>query len=378
MNTLLRPLAIISVFLSFGINAQSLKENKRPKIQVAILLDVSNSMDGLIEQAKSQLWNMVKILGRVRCDNENPEIEVALFEYGRSTNSGYEGYVKHIAGFTKDLDQLGIELNSLTTNGGDEYCGYVMNTSLEKLNWDTSTASYKVIFIAGNESFLQGNISYTIACNKAREKGIIVNTIYCGDWKQGLAEHWNLGAECGNGSFTIINQDAKQEFIPSPYDSALYLLNNQFNDTYVYYGNAGKPRSKKMMQMDTVAHADPNDINKILNYVIVKSNRQLRNDESWDLASVYEKDSTGKLEFDKKTLPDSLQNKTDEQIQQIVSKKALERIRVRKEIDSLSKLRDLYIATEEIKRNKNTEQTLETEIEKIIRQQIIRYRMKIE
>jgi len=130
--------------------------------------------------------------------------------------------------------------------------------------------------------------------------------------------------------------------------------------------------------MDTVAHADPNDINKILNYVIVKSNRQLRNDESWDLASVYEKDSTGKLEFDKKTLPDSLQNKTDEQIQQIVSKKALERIRVRKEIDSLSKLRDLYIATEEIKRNKNTEQTLETEIEKIIRQQIIRYRMKIE
>ena len=41
------------------------------KIQVAILLDVSGSMDGLIEQAKSQLWNMVNILGRAKCEGVN-------------------------------------------------------------------------------------------------------------------------------------------------------------------------------------------------------------------------------------------------------------------------------------------------------------------
>src|ERR1044071_1051092 len=51
------------------------------KIQVAILLDVSNSMDGLIEQAKAQLWNMVTTLGRTTCNDQTvPQVEVALYE----------------------------------------------------------------------------------------------------------------------------------------------------------------------------------------------------------------------------------------------------------------------------------------------------------
>jgi len=41
--------------------------NNNPKIQAAILLDVSNSMDGLIDQAKNQLWNMVNVLSKVTC-----------------------------------------------------------------------------------------------------------------------------------------------------------------------------------------------------------------------------------------------------------------------------------------------------------------------
>src|SRR5688500_938766 len=57
----------------------------KSKIQVAILLDVSNSMDGLIEQAKAQLWNMVKVLGKANNNNVHPDIEIALYEYGRSS-----------------------------------------------------------------------------------------------------------------------------------------------------------------------------------------------------------------------------------------------------------------------------------------------------
>src|SRR6188472_661832 len=77
-----------------------------PKIQVAILLDVSNSMDGLIEQAKAQLWNMVSVMGKAKCDNQAPQIEIALYEYGRPTNDVKAGYVKQLSGFTTDLDKL--------------------------------------------------------------------------------------------------------------------------------------------------------------------------------------------------------------------------------------------------------------------------------
>ena len=193
------------------------KENATQKIQAAILLDVSNSMDGLIEQAKAQLWNMVSVMGKATCDNGlAPQIEIALYEYGRSNNDIKAGFVKQVSGFTTDLDKLSQQLFNLTTNGGDEYCGQVIYTSLKDLNWDSDPANYKVIFIAGNEDFLQGKLHYIKACDEAKQKGVIVNTIYCGDRMQGIREHWNMNAECGSGSYTNINQDAKIEDIPTP------------------------------------------------------------------------------------------------------------------------------------------------------------------
>jgi hypothetical protein len=80
--------------------------NSTATIQAAILLDVSNSMDGLIDQAKAQLWNMVSVMGKAKCNGLTPNIEIALYEYGRSTNDGTKGYVKQISAFTSDLDKL--------------------------------------------------------------------------------------------------------------------------------------------------------------------------------------------------------------------------------------------------------------------------------
>src|SRR5678816_1142174 len=86
------------------------------KIQVAILLDVSNSMDGLIEQAKTQLWNMVSVMGRAKCEGQSPQIEIALYEYGSPRNEVKSGYVKQISSFSTDLDGLSDKLFALKTN----------------------------------------------------------------------------------------------------------------------------------------------------------------------------------------------------------------------------------------------------------------------
>src|SRR5688572_27352170 len=68
------------------VTEQLIPKKTAPKIQVAILLDVSNSMDGLIEQAKAQLWNMVSVMGKATCNDAVPNIEIALYEYGRPDN----------------------------------------------------------------------------------------------------------------------------------------------------------------------------------------------------------------------------------------------------------------------------------------------------
>ncbi len=347
---------------------------EQQKIQVAILLDVSNSMDGLIAQAKSQLWNMVSVMGKAKCGNYNPSIEIALYEYGRTNNSENDGYVKQINGFITSLDSVSENLFKLTTNGGEEYCGEVIYKSIADLKWDNNPLSYKVIFIAGNEDFLQGKKQYTEGCSKAKENGIIVNTIYCGDKMQGIREHWNLGAECGQGSFTNINSNAREIEIPTPYDSIMYVLNSKINSTYVTYGAAGASNQAKQVSMDY--ENDKLSKSAGIKRANAKAQKSVYRNDDWDLVDGIEKNVKILDMLDKNTLPDSLKNKTNEEILVIVNKKATERATIQKEITTLNIQREAFITNEKKRMATNTnEQTLETEVEKIIKVQAKRFKM---
>lgn len=384
MNLLLKPaITFITswVVLSFSSPLNEKLTEAPPKtkskIQAAILLDVSNSMDGLIDQAKAQLWNMVSVMGKAKCDGETPEIEIALYEYGRDDNDAAKGYVKQLSPFSSDLDKLSQHLFSLTTHGGSEYCGQVIHTSLDELKWDTDPKSYKVIFISGNEDFLQGNVHYTLACNEAKKKGVIVNTIYCGDRLQGIKEHWNLSAECGNGNFTNINSDARPEDIPTPYDSTLITLNYQLNGTYISYGKEGTQGLALQGSMDMKNRAFSRSA--AVGRISAKADTNLYFNGSWDLVDASSDDKSILERIDMKTLPDSLRNKNKSQLKAIIAQKSIERTNIQNEIRAISAKREIYINEERAKKVKNnTDQTLETEVEKMIREQAKRFRMNIE
>ena len=355
------------------------KKPVQPKIQAAILLDVSSSMDGLIEQAKAQLWNMVSTMGKAKCDGGiSPKIEIALYEYGRSTNDIRAGYVKQLSGFTNDLDSLSKILFNLTTNGGDEYCGQVIQTSLKELKWDAAAENYKVIFIAGNEDFLQGNVLYSTSCTEAKNKGVIVNTIYCGDRMQGIKEHWNLSTECGNGSFTNINQNDKIDDIPTPYDSLIITMNGTLNQTYMAYNSYGQNKLQEVVVVDAMNSSMSTSAG--IKRTKVKGNSKIYNQSTWDLVDAREKDNNAIAKLDRKTLPDSLQKKSNDELEKMVEAKRLQRSAAQKEIETLNTKRDAYIASEKAKNanNKNNAATLEGEVEKIIKAQAKRFNMKIE
>jgi hypothetical protein len=347
------------------------------KVQIAVLLDVSNSMDGLIEQAKAQLWNMVSVLGKATCNDVTPSVEIALYEYGRPSNDVQAGYVKQINSFTSDLDEVSRNLFRLTTNGGSEYCGHVMYTSLTKLDWDANPDNYKVIFIAGNEDFLQGDISYTRACTEAMKKGVTINTIYCGDRTQGIREHWNLGGECGTGSFTNINQNAEVIDVATPYDTILFQLNIQLNGTYIGYGQAGRAAMSKQAEVDKLNY----NMNKsaAAKRVAVKGKQEIYNNSTWDLVDASRTDAEVVEKVDLNTLPENLKSKSRTELKQIVTAKSKERTTIQKEIAAVSLKRDSFIAAEKSRRTtKTSEQTLESEIEKIIRQQAKKYNLVIQ
>lgn len=375
---------VLAVFISSFIpdprveQIGSKRQEPGPKIQAAILLDVSNSMDGLIGQAKNQLWNMVNVLSKVTCNGTIPAIEIALYEYGRPENNSKDGFVKQISPFTNDLDLLFRELINLQTHGGDEFCGHVIYNSVTQLNWDSTATSYKVIFIAGNESFLQGNVSYTKACEAARKRGVVVNTIYCGNKEAGIKENWNLGAECGNGSFSNIDQNAEPLSIPTPYDTSIITLKEKLNENYIVYGYRGNHYYKSMLQSDTIAVSNLNDPTKITQWAIVKSNRALNTHSDWDLIDAYEKNPAILDTVDIKTLADSLKTKSRNELKKIVQATAAEKKRIQNEISDLAIKQEKFIRAEKEKQTGNEPQTLESEIERIIREQVKRVNMKIE
>ena len=188
----------LSFLLTFLLYSDISISNHNPDnntVQLAILLDTSNSMDGLIDQAKTQLWKIVNEMSRSKRNGISIGLNVALYEYGNDNLSSEKGYVRMVVPLTNDLDKISEELFRLKTNGGNEYCGTVISRAIKNLKWMKNNDDLKVIFIAGNEPFTQGDIDYKKACRDAISKGIIVNTIYCGEYDEGVQTNWKDGAD---------------------------------------------------------------------------------------------------------------------------------------------------------------------------------------
>ena len=66
-------------------------------------------------------------------------LRVALFEYGNIGLPASEGYIRQVVPLTDDLDNLSESLFGLTTNGGDEYCGQVIDRAVKSLDWSKAT-----------------------------------------------------------------------------------------------------------------------------------------------------------------------------------------------------------------------------------------------
>ncbi|MDR0574031.1 MAG: VWA domain-containing protein [Tannerella sp.] len=313
------------------------------KIQVAILLDTSGSMEGLINQAKSRLWNIVNTLTTLRFNGKEPEIQIALYEYGNDNLDSSNGYIRLVAPLTTDLDLISEKLFALTTNGGLEYCGTVIDKATKELNWSANDKDVHLVYIAGNEPFTQGNISYKEAVNDALRKNISVNTIHCGNRDEGISGMWKDGADKGNGKFFNIDHNAQVRYIITPYDDRIDECNIRLNDTYIGYGRIGESKKQNQTAQDVNA-ASISSANKAER--IVSKTKAAYKNKSWDLVDLTEENEKALKDIKQSDLPKELQGKSETEIKSYVNKKKEERAAIQKEITSLAKQRQAYIDNE--------------------------------
>jgi len=358
--------AAIAASTCFGgaaLTAEKVIEEK-PLVQMAILLDTSGSMSGLINQARAELWAIVNEFIFARRNGRQPELQVALYEYGKSSLPSKEGYIRMIVPFTTDLDKVSEELFALNTNGGSEYCGWVIDEATKALDWTGSADDLKVIFIAGNEPFTQGPIDYRQACKAAVTKGIVVNTIHCGSEQVGINGKWKDGAVLADGQYLSIDQSRRAVHVAAPQDKEIAELGVKLNDTYIAYGLRGAESQRRQRAQDrNAATASPK---AELGRAVVKSSSHYRN-ESWDLVDAIDTKKVELETIDKEELPEKLREMSSEERKTYIEEKKKQRADIQKRIQELNEQRKKYIA-EEMKKQRQ-DNTLGSAIIKAIRNQ---------
>ncbi len=344
---------------------------EKPKdIDLVICLDVSNSMDGLIDSAKIKLWDVVNELAKVK---PTPSLRVALYSYGNDGYPADKGWVRKDLDLTADLDEVYAKLNALKTNGGTEYVARVTRDALDQQKWSEGANALRLIFVCGNEPADQDKqVHLNDVAALARKKGVAINTIYCGPANAGEAAGWREYALKANGSYANIDQDrAKKDLaanIKTPYDAELLKLGDKLNSTYVRYGKDGAAGAEKQLAQDHAAGlAAPG---AAVGRAQSKASALYRN-ATWDLIDRMKEDP--KFDVTKvkaEDLPEEMRKLKPEERAAYLKKKAEERAAIQKEVNDLSAKRAKYVEEERKKLPKTDgEKALDEALKGIIREQ---------
>lgn len=342
---------------------------KRPSVDVAILLDTSNSMDGLIKQAKSQLWTIVQQFAEAKKHGQTPSLRVALFEYGNNRLPASEGYIRQVVQLTDDLDAVSEALFALRTSGGDEYCGQVISEAVKRLDWSSEPNGYKAIFIAGNEPFTQGSVDYRKACGEAIAEGVIVNTIHCGSYVDGIKGKWQAGAQLAEGKYLNINQDEQVIHIDCPQDEIIIRLNAELNRTYLWYGSASERERFRANQLAQDRNAAELSSGVLLQRAVTKGGAGYNNARR-DLIDAFAENDKVLSEVEEAVLPEALKELPAGERTKYVEDLSTKRKEIQAQIAKLNRERLDYIAKQKKLAASDGEATLGDAVLKAVQSQL--------
>ena len=339
-------------------------KEEKPLVQLAVLLDTSGSMSGMINQARNQLWAIVNEFLEANRDGQKPRLQVALYHYGSPGLGKEDGYIRQLTPLTEDLDKVSEELFKLTTSGGDEYCGWAIRTAMNELQWSKSSKDYRAIFIAGNEPFDQGPVTFKKVCKQAIEKGIIINTIHCSG---GADDHWKDGAALADGRYLKIDTDQVVVDIETPFDKDLADLGQKLNGTYIAYGAKGEAAAARQAAVDSKSMSL--GAGNFAKRARSKASGYYKN-SSWDLVDADKESEVDLAKVKKEDLPEEMREMTVGERKAYVDGKGKERVELQKQIAELSVKRDDFVAKQRADLAGN-ESTLGDQVRETVRDQAV-------
>ena len=331
-------------------------------IDLVLCLDTSGSMQGLIDAARTKMWEVVNELARAR---PTPSLRVALLTYG-SPGDVASGYVVLQTGFTRDLDLVSERLFALGTDGGDEYVGRVVKTAVDRLDWGGPDA-LKILFVAGNESADQDQVApFRDVVKHASGLGVRVNSIYCGNPDDSDAPGWREVAALGRGKFASIEQNHGTILVTTPYDKELQDLSGKVNATYVGYGRRAEEGLLRQRAQDAnAAGAAPA---AAADRAASKASG-LYSNSAWDLVDKSKEKDFDLAKVADEDLPEEMRKMTFGEKKAHLEKKTAEREQIQARIRELDGQRKEFVKAEMAKKGLDDGKALDRAIRDAIHEE---------
>jgi len=205
----------------------------KPKIDVVFVLDTTGSMADLIQTAKEKIWSIATTMASAQ---QTPDIRIGLVAYRDRSDA----YVTKIVDLSDDLDSVYATLMDFAADGGGdtpESVNKALSDAVHQMSWSEQDQAYKVIFLVGDAPphMDYNEVQYPEIMASALEKGIVVNTIQCGDIVTAI-EPWTQIASLGQGNFFQVEQAGGAVAYTTPYDEEIATLSAKLDGTRLYYG----------------------------------------------------------------------------------------------------------------------------------------------
>lgn len=231
---------------------------RRPRVEVAFVLDTTGSMGGLLKSAKEKVWSVVDALASepsLRGPDGKPSISLSLVAF----RDRGDDYVTQVTPLTADLDGFYARLHALRAGGGGdapEAVTEALEAAVDRLGWSevpgdcgmnhadpcatqllraATDRTARVIFLVGDAPG-HDLASAARAVERARARGIAVSTIQCGQDEQARA-HLTTLARQGGGQALAIGQRAQVVAVQTPFDGPIAEQQRRIEATVVAWGS---------------------------------------------------------------------------------------------------------------------------------------------
>jgi Mg-chelatase subunit ChlD len=211
---------------------------RKPAIEVVFCLDTTGSMTGLLEGAKSKIW---AICNQLLIGRPMPYLRVGLIAF----RDRGDDYVTRVYDLRDDLDEVYADIRTFAANqGGDtpESVNQALDDAVNKMSWSKDRETIRIVFLVGDappHMDYPDDVKYPVTCQRAQEKGILINAIQCGNDAE-CTRYWKDIAALSGGSYAAIPQNGGVREISTPFDAQLSKVYADLLRSTLLFGDSRK------------------------------------------------------------------------------------------------------------------------------------------